>query len=352
MTGFKALTSAQLKGFLRDKQTLFWTVLFPLMFLFIFGTIFHDATSSKSKLIEVGNVALVDQMPKAAQDAWSSLFEVTKTNDLNSALDTVRKGEADAALEMKDNALTLHYSQADQVKAAVVQGTVSSFVDNVNIAMSGKPPTYQLTTERVEDKSLKPIQFLTPGILGWAIAMGATFGGALVLVTWRQSKLLRRLRLSPISTGALVASRTLIAITVAMIQMVIFVAVGMGVFGLKLTGSWWMAIPLILCGTLAFLSIGLLAGAVSKTPEAASGLANLIIMPMAFLSGSFIPLEGGPAWLTTVSKFLPLGHLNTGMLDVMVRGQGPSAAVQPMLILLGFALVIGLIATRVFRWED
>ncbi len=352
MTAFKALTRAQWKGFLRDKQTLFWTVLFPLMFLLLFGTLFQNAGAAKSKMVMIGDVAVINQMPQQAKDAWNDLFDVSTTTDRAAALDKVRKGDADAAIEMDGPTILLHYSQADKVKAAVVQGTVSSFVDNVNLALSGKPPALTLKTEQVEDKSLKVIQYLTPGLLGWAVAMGATFGAAMTLVTWRQSKLLRRLRLSPIPTASLVASRTLISIVIAMIQTAIFVGVAMAIFGLKLTGYWWMAIPLIICGTLAFMAIGLLAGAISKTAEAASGLANLIILPMAFLSGSFIPLDGAPSWLTTVSKFLPLGHLNSGMLDVMVRGQGPGAAVQPMLVLLGFAVVVGLIATRLFRWED
>ena len=84
-----------------------------------------------------------------------------------------------------------------------------------------------------------------------------------------------------------------------------------------------MAIPLLVAGTLAFLAIGLLAGAVAKTPEGAVNLANFIVLPMAFLSGSFFPLEGAPGWLQTVSKAFPLRHLNEGMLDVMVRGAGP-----------------------------
>jgi ABC-2 type transport system permease protein len=125
-----------------------------------------------------------------------------------------------------------------------------------------------------------------------------------------------------------------------------------GLFGLQLSGAWWMALPLVLCGTLAFMAVGLLAGSVSKTPEGASGLANLVILPMAFLSGSFIPLEAAPEWLQVVAKFLPLGWLNEGMLDVMVRGLPPSAALVPMLVLLAFALGIGLLAAKVFRWED
>jgi ABC-2 type transport system permease protein len=103
---------------------------------------------------------------------------------------------------------------------------------------------------------------------------------------------------------------------------------------------------------LAFMSLGIVVGAVSKSAEGASGLANLIIMPMAFLSGSFIPLDQAPDWLRTVSRYLPLGHLNEGMLDVMVRGQGPSAVISPLLVLFGFAVAVTWLATRLFRWDS
>jgi ABC-2 type transport system permease protein len=92
-----------------------------------------------------------------------------------------------------------------------------------------------------------------------------------------------------------------------------------------------MSIPLLICGTLAFMSIGLLAGSIAKTEESATAMANFIVLPMAFLSGSFFSLEGSPPWLRTVSALLPLKYLNDGMLDVMVRGEGPSAAVVPMI---------------------
>ncbi|MDQ3276065.1 MAG: ABC transporter permease, partial [Actinomycetota bacterium] len=80
------------------------------------------------------------------------------------------------------------------------------------------------------------------------------------------------------------------------------------------------------------------------------GAAPSRLLPMAFLSGSFIPLDAAPAWLRSVSLVFPLRYLNDGMLDVMVRGEGSLAALAPMAMLLGFALVIGLLTTRLFRW--
>lgn len=352
MTSFWALTRAQWFGFWRDKQNWFWLLAFPLMFLVLFGFLFRDAGASKSSLTQIGSVAIIDQLPADAKAQFDNLFEVTKTDDAAAALEEVRKGDVDGAVEQKGNEVILHYSQADQVKAATVRGTLGAFVDGANVAMSGQPPTFTLKAEAAEDDSLKPIQFIAPGLLGWAVAMGATFNAAMPFVTWRTNKLLRRLRLAPMRTESLVSSRLLVSIAVAMIQMGVFLAVGVGLFDLKLTGSWWMAIPLLLCATSAFMAIGLIAGAISKTAEAASGIANVIILPMAFLSGSFIPLDQAPSWLQTIAKFLPLGQLNEGLLDTMVRGEGPGAALMPMVYLLGFAVVFGLIAARLFRWED
>jgi ABC-2 type transport system permease protein len=348
---FTAIGTAMLKGFLRDRSSVFFALIFPLMFLVLFGGIFADPQQSKVDLIQVGAVPLVDQMPADAKAAFRQSFEVTRSKDRAEALKEVRKGDADVAIEMQGNELVAHYTQTDQVRAAITQGTLRAFVDAANVAASGKPPTYLLKTERVEDDSLKTIQFVTPGLLGWAVAMSAAFGAAATLQGWRESKLLRRLQLSPVSSGTIVSARIVVTVSIALTQLAVFVGLGAALFGLTLTGSWWMSIPLLIAGTLAFMSLGLLAGAIAKTTEGAVNMANFFVLPMAFLSGSFFPLEGAPQWIQTFSMLLPLRHLNDAMLDVMVRGEGPASALVPIAILLGFTAVFTLLAARLFRWE-
>jgi ABC-2 type transport system permease protein len=124
------------------------------------------------------------------------------------------------------------------------------------------------------------------------------------------------------------------------------------VFGLKLTGQWYLALPLLVLGVFSFFSIGLLAGSFAKTEEAATGLANFIVLPMAFLSGSFFNIDAAPAWLRGVSEIFPLRHLNDGMLAVLGRGQGIHALLVPGAVLIAFTLVIGSIAALLFRWDD
>ncbi|MDQ3591756.1 MAG: ABC transporter permease [Actinomycetota bacterium] len=350
-TPFVALAAAILRGFLRDKASLFFAVVFPLMFLVLFGAVFDDTTADKIELIEVGEVSLLDDLPDEAQAGFVDAFEVAKGDDLGAAIGEVRAGDADVAIEQQDQSVIAHYTETDQVAAAQTLGTLNAFVDGANVAASGQPPRFQLSVEPVEDESLANIDFVTPGLLGWAVAMSAAFGAAATLQGWRQTKLLRRLQLAPVRTRTIVGARVVTTLLVAFGQTAIFLGLGSAAFGLNLSGSWPMAIPLVAAGALCFMALGLLAGAVTKTTEGAVNMANFLVLPMAFLSGSFFPLEGAPDWLQVISKALPLRHMNDAMLDVMVRGQGPSAAFPTLGLLLAFAVVMTLVAARLFRWE-
>jgi len=190
-------------------------------------------------------------------------------------------------------------------------------------------------------------------MLSWGVATSAVFGAALTLVNWRKTQLLRRLRLSPAPVWTVVAARIGVSPLVAVVQAAVFIGVALTPpFGLQLTGQWYLALPLLLVGTVAFLSIGLLVGSIGKTVEAAQAMANFVVLPMAFLSGTFFDISAAPAWLQTVSKILPLRWMNDGMLVLLVRGKGVEALWLPLAVMAGFALVVGGIATRIFRWDD
>ncbi|GIH11969.1 ABC transporter permease [Rugosimonospora africana] len=351
-TSFLSLARAMFLGFRRDRAGLFFTLLFPLVFLIIFGGLFNNTGTYKQSVLEVGSVPLIDQLPADARAELGQVFKITKVTDRAAALDKVRNGDDEAVIEQVGDRIVMHYSAADATGAATVQGVMTSLIQNANVDATGQPPKFSLDSDSVEDKSLSYIQYITPGLLGYAIAIGATFGATSTLVTWRQKKILRRLTLSPVGVPTVIGARIVVSMGIALIQTAIFLAVGAGFFGLKLSHYWWMSIPLIFAGTLSFMSIGLLAGAKAKSMEAASAIANLITIPMAFLSGSFFPLDGAPGWLQGLAKVFPLRHLNTGMLDVMVRGKSPVSVLPEIGILLAFAVVLSTIAALMFRWDD
>ncbi|WP_156046088.1 ABC transporter permease [Herbidospora cretacea] len=347
MTAFTSLSRAMLLGWFRDRSALFFSILFPLMFLVLFGGIFSDMGTSKMAVIQVGKVPLLEQSAAGLGD----VLEIQKSDDPAAAREKVREGDVVAAISQQGDTLQVSYSAADQVRSGTVQGVLRQVVTQANAV--GVPQRFTMTAQQVEDDSLKAIQYVTPGLLSWAIAMGAAFGAAATLVTWREKRILRRLRLAPVALGSVVGARVGVSVAIALIQTAIFLVVAsLPFFGLQLSAYWWMAIPLVVAGTLTFMAIGLVAGGLAKSAEAASGIANLIVLPMAFLSGSFIPLDAAPGWLQTLSNVFPLKHLNQGLLDVMVRGQGPLSVLPELGIVLAFGLVIGLIAMKVFRWDS
>ncbi|HEX7304987.1 ABC transporter permease [Lentzea sp.] len=347
MTAFQSLSLAMFKGFIRDKATLFFTFVFPLLFLVIFGLILRDVGEDKTKIALVGDGPIVS----ALRDSGALEFE--SYDDENAAVQKVKDGDLPAALIVRGQQVDVRYAQSDQVQSATVLGIVNGFVDKANLAATGQPPTFTFAAEKVEDASLKPIQYLTPGILSWGVAVSAVFGSALTLVSWRRKQVLRRIQLAPVSATSVLASRLMVSAGVALVQGAIFVGVAsLPVFGLRLSGYWWLAIPLLLLGTVAFFALGMLVGSFAKTEEAASAAANIVVLPMAFLSGTFFPVDQAPAWLQAVSKAFPLRHMNDGMLDVLVRGKGAEALLVPASILAGFTLVVGLLASRIFKWEE
>ncbi|MCD0482783.1 ABC transporter permease [Streptacidiphilus sp. ASG 303] len=354
VSAFGSLSKVMVVAFLRDRSALFFVVLFPLMFLVLFGTLFKSASSPHAKVAQVGPVAVVDSLKGPARDDLDKVFTVTRMPDEAEALRKVRKGDLDALIEQDGSGtVVLRFSAADQVRAGAVQGVVNALVQQANQDASGRPPAYRLRSAQVEDESIKAIQFFTPGLLGWAIATGAVFSAALTLVSWRKKRLLRRLRLAPVSAGAIVASRVGVSLLTGLVQTAIFISVAtLPFFGLRLTGHWWLAVPLVVCGIIAFMSIGLVVGAVAKTEEAANGMAQSIVLPMSFLSGSFFSMDDAPSWLKGISEVLPLRHLVTSVQSVLTRGGGFGDALPTMGGLLLFAAVLTGIAWRLFSWED
>ncbi|MGH3431589.1 MAG: ABC transporter permease [Thermocrispum sp.] len=344
---FMALSRAAFKGFIRDKAALFWTIMFPLMFLVIFGLIFTDGGGNKTEIGVVGEGPVITALEK------TGAVELTEFGSAQAALEQVEAGDLPAYVAVDGNNVTLRFAASDRTSAGVVNGLVSGVVDKANLTAANVNPAFTVDAKQVEDSSLEPIQFLTPGLLAWAVSMGAVFGAALTLVMWRKNQVLRRLRLAPVAPVTILGSRLAVAIGTAFVQAVVFIAIALlPMFGLQLSGQWWLAIPLLMLGTLAFFAIGMLVGAFTKTEESAAGAANLIVLPMAFLSGAFFPLDQTPDWLQKVSMIFPMRHLNDGLSAVLVRGQGVEALLVPATVLVGFALVVGFVASRVFKWED
>lgn len=346
MRAWRSLTVAMWKGLVADRSALFFYFLFPLMFLVLFGLVLGNPDLGRITVGVTGDGPLTSALP-------ADVLTLERYDDFDDAVAAVRDGDLPAAIRETASGLELRYSATDQVAAGTVQGVVQSVVGQANLAVSGSEPVFVVEARQVEDESFEPIQYLTSGLLAWGVAMSAAFGAAMNLVIWRRNLVLRRLRLSPVSPAAVVGARVGVSLAIALLQGAVFIGVALTPpFGLQLRGQWWLLVPLLVAGTLAFMSVGLLVGSLVKGEEAASAAVNLIVLPMAFLSGVFFQIEAMPEVIQQISWLLPMRHLSAGMLDVLVRDGGIGSILAPVGVLLGFAAVVTLVATRVFSWED
>ena len=200
---------------------------------------------------------------------------------------------------------------------------------------------------------LASINYIAPGVLSWGVGNAAVFSVGFALMQWRRDDLLRLLWRTPTPLRTLLASRWTIVLGVATVQTVLFTSVALlPFFGLSIDGPWWAMVPLLVLGVTAFVALGLVVGSVANTPEAVAAIANITMVPMAFLSGSFFPDDMMPHWLRTIATVLPLHYLNDGLTDAMGgRGDLTDIAVD-CLGLVVFAALFGLLATRIFRWSN
>ena len=149
-----------------------------------------------------------------------------------------------------------------------------------------------------------------------ALCQSAVFGVAFSVVAFRQKGIFRRLALTPLSVRELFTARVLMHLGIALVQTVFLLGAGALLFGVSFSGTPIALIPLVIAGSLCFLSMGFLIGGASRSEDAAAAISNVVTLPMVFLAGVFFPLDSAPEWLQRVQELIPLTYLAEGLRDV------------------------------------
>ena len=100
-SAFRSLSLAIMHGFVRDKASVFFALIFPLMFLVLFGGIFSDQDQSKIEMIQVGEVSSSTTCRPTPRRPSTRPSRSPGSDDLAAALEEVRKGDADVAVESR-----------------------------------------------------------------------------------------------------------------------------------------------------------------------------------------------------------------------------------------------------------
>jgi ABC-2 type transport system permease protein len=175
---------------------------------------------------------------------------------------------------------------------------------------------------------------------------------AIALLTMRRLGLWKRLRAAPLSRAKLLGSRIASTALIALIVFTVIYAVAFGVFNVRVDGSVIGFIAVLMAFALLTASFGLLIAALGKTPEATRGLAILATLLMVMLGGAWVPSFVFPAWLQTISSFVPTRWAIDGLDAMTWRGLPASAALLPVAVMLAFSAVFAVLAIARFRWEE
>ena len=191
--------------------------------------------------------------------------------------------------------------------------------------------------------------FLLPGAIGVVILSASFIGVPLTITTYRETSVLKRLRVTPVKTATLALSYSISNVVFVLVGMILLLVVGKVVFNVQVLGSWAAFIGVTLLGMLTFLAIGSAIGSIAPSFRAANIIIWSLFMPMLMLSEIFMPIAILPGWLQPIAKALPLTPLNTLLRDI-VYGV-PLENLWRLGLLAGWAFVASIITVRFFRWE-
>jgi ABC-2 type transport system permease protein len=412
MISFLALLNAGFREFTRDRMALFFTLAFPLMFILLFGLFFgqQDDISAYSVSVVLEDpsdpaalaffcmLELIDQddeddpvisredlelcnpwLEEVSANAFEGASGMPEDAELRQLPLRITRGDRETELKDLQNAersaviifasgfgekveralggsgdvatIEVHYDASQTTSAQVIQQIISNLLVGYERQLSGAAPLVAADFISITAEELNFMDFFVPGVISMSLMQLGVFG-ALVIVSWRERKILKRLGATPLPRHTLVLSQVSLRLIIAVVQTIIILAVGRLIFSVKVANQPALMLFFILLGALTFISMGYLVASFARTEAAGTAIVQVIQFPMMFLSGIFWPIEFAPEWLTPVIYLMPLTYLGDALRQVMVEG---SSALFPLwvdtAVLAGWLFVCLIIAFRHFRWE-
>jgi ABC-2 type transport system permease protein len=357
-----ALFVASFKMFIRNRAAVFFSLFLPLIIMLIFGVLNFEGSTEIS-------LGIVDE---ADNEASAGLLERLGEYDYLILIAGERQGEL-AELEEGDRGFVLvipsgwsvpapgaesglvaYAASGDPAQAQVAQGLLLQAVGQALFTPGGggapagfEPP---LRFEAVESRDLGYIDFLVPGIVGMTIMQLGLFGVAFGFVQLKRTGALRRLFATPTSPAYFLSAQVLSRLIIGVAQVAILFGVGIW-FGLQMFGDYLTLLVIVLIGSAIFLAVGFAIAGWAKNEDQAAPVANLVSLPMMFLSGVFFPREAMPDFLADITQFMPLTYVNEALRAIVNEGAGLLSLGSQLLGMGIWAAITFVLAVVMFRWE-
>ncbi len=356
----------QFKAFARDRQAIFWTLAFPLIFVTAFG-LFDIGGDDLS----VHTVAVVDyagnDLSRGIIDDLDALesFEVALRSDPAMARQEIRDGDlrylmtipADIVQRVEEGRAAAVSFVFDETRsdAFAVLGQLQRFLDQQNLDLVDAPRPIIFAPEgvRTEDSDdWDYFNFLLPGLLAMGVMNFSIIGLATVLATYRERRVFKRILATPMPVSVFFTSMISSNLVLTLAQSAILLAAGVFLFDGSVRGSLAQFFLIILLGNLIFLSIGFITGAFAKSAQAAAGMGNAVTLPMMFLSGTFFPTDTLPSVLGAIVEFLPLWPVLALLRGIALDARNFWEFPFELGLLAAWIVAAAFIASRVFRFRS
>ena len=348
------------RGYIRSRIGAFFALVFPVILILIFGAIFSGGSS--------GPVSVYVQNQDGSQVSNGFVSALNSTNTIRlHAVDTsqnftsyllshsasdgivIPSGFSSAFVSGKPVNVTV-YGNPASTTSAIVSGITRGVVNQFNLKRAGGSQVIGVEPQNVKSQSLKYIDFLVPGLVGFSVLTSPMFALVNISSQYKRDKIFKQLSLTPLTKSEWLVSKIFFYIVLTIISFLLMTLVGVFAFGAHISLTPWI-IPFLVVGPLLFVSLGMLVGTGSKSVESSAVVGNLVTFPMMFLSGTFFPVSTMPAYLQSFAHVLPLFYVIDGLNNVMTYGNYGAALIDLGVLLVLSAIIFGL-AVRFFKWRE
>jgi len=334
---FLAILSTRNKEFLRDRSSVGWNIIMPILVVAGFALIFTGDFADQYK-VGVLQTSIQDPTEKAtiAPFLQTKYIEFINITDLELAKTKVQRHQLDMLLDPVHRRYWLNNeSPKGYLVEKVMLGTVS----------------VPLEKQTVTGKQIRYVDWVIPGILSMNIMFSALFGVGYVIVRYRKNGMLKRLKATPLSAFEYLSAQVVSRLILIMV-ITIFIFYGTNYFiGYAMHGSHLSLFLVFALGAFSMICLGLVVAARISSEETAGGLLNLLSWPMMFLSGVWFSLEGTNPMMQHLAEVFPLTHLTAATRSIMIDGASLLDVSYHLVILIIQSVIFLIVGALLFRWE-
>jgi ABC-2 type transport system permease protein len=349
-------------SYLRNPVGLFFTLIFPVILIGIFGFIFSVGQSTVTlytvNLDHNSNVSEA-YMADLNRTGAVQVHEVNVSGSLSDYLtangDTVGliipEGFQARVLAHQPVNLTVIVDPQDAATSGIVVGAINGVNSEVNLQAASGTPFVGFSTQNVGSPVFTYIDYLVPGLIGFTILTSPMFSMVELSSSYRKDKLFRQLSLTPLTKGEWLTAKVIWYVGMTFATAGIMLATGILAFHAHLQITLGL-VPFLILGPFFFVSLGMLCGSVARTPDTAALIGNVVTFPMMFLSGTFFPVNSFPSYLQAFAHILPLYYVIDGMNQALLYQHYGMSFLTDLLVILAGGLVVFVLAILTFRWRD